>query len=92
MKAHPVAQMKDVGQWIGDFPTLGKPWLQIEVFVAADQRVEKQFVNSLRLRIHSHAGIEVGGAALDDHYQRVGIGLARAAGEKDHQKAHEKHR
>ena len=79
VEANTVMQMKNVGLRIGDLPTLGQPWLQLEVIVAADQRVEEKLVDSLRLRIDADTGVEVGWAALDDHHQRVGIGFARAA-------------
>ena len=77
--------MKDVGQRIGNFPAVGQRRLQIKVIVPAHQRVEQQLADALRLRIYTHARIKIGGAALDDHHQRVGIGLARAAEEEEQQ-------
>ncbi len=76
VKAHAVVQMKDVGQRIGNFPALRQPGLQVEVIVAADQGIEEQLVDALRLRVDADARIEVDGTALDDHDQRVGVGLA----------------
>ena len=75
-----MVQVKDVGLRIGNLPAIGQPWLQLKVLIAANQRVEEQVVNALGLRIDSNPRIEIGGAALDDHYQRVGDGLARAGG------------
>ena len=74
MKGHTVMQMEDVGKRIGNLPTLGQSRLNVEVLVARQQRVEDKLVNALRLRIEAHPRIKVGGTALDNHYQRVGIG------------------
>ncbi len=81
VKPNAMMQMEDVGLRIGNLPTFGQPRLQVEVLVAADERIEEQFVNALRLRVNPDTRIEIGGAALDDHHQRVGVGLMRAAGE-----------
>ena len=74
-------QMKNVGQRIGNLPALGQSGLNVEVLVARQQRVEEEFVDALRLPVDAHARIEIRGAALDDHDQRVGVGRLRA-GEK----------
>src|SRR5207248_6209108 len=59
--------------------TLRQPGTQLEVLIAADERIEQQRVNALRLRVDSDSGVEIRGAALDDHHQRMGIGGLRAA-------------
>src|SRR3954466_5899449 len=46
------------------------------------QRVEDQRINALRLRVDANSRIEIHRAALDDHDQRVGIGLARAGSQQ----------
>jgi len=60
--------------------------LHVEVFVAREQRVEHEVVDAFGLGINAHARIEIGGAALDDHGQRVGIG-GLGAGESGRQHA-----
>ena len=82
VKANAVMQMKNVGLRIGNFPAVGQPGLQVKVIVAADQRIEEQIVDAFRLRVHADARIEIGGTALDDHDQRVGIGFAGAGSEE----------
>src|SRR5664280_74193 len=73
VKMYVMAQVKDVRQGIGDLPLLGQRRLEIEMFIAAHERVEKQLVDALGLGVEADAGIEIGRAALDDHDQRVGI-------------------
>ena len=79
VKANAVMQVKDVGLRIGNLPAVGQPGLQVEMVVATNQRVEEQLVDAFRLGVHANPRIEVGGAALDDHDQRVGIGLAASS-------------
>src|ERR1700691_5752140 len=83
LEAHPRAQMEDVSEGIGNLPTFSQPGLHVEVRITAHQRIEEQFVYALRLCVDTHARIEIRGAALNDHHQRVGIGLLRAACKKD---------
>ncbi len=82
VEANTVVQVKDVGLRIGSFPAIRQPGLQLKVFVAANQRVEEHLIDALGLRVDANPWVEVGGAALDDHYQGVGIWLARAGGEE----------
>ena len=76
-----VAEVEDVGERIGDFPAFGESGRDVEMIVAIQQSVENKFVNSLGLRVDAYARIEIGGAALDDHDERVGVGRLRT-GEK----------
>jgi hypothetical protein len=71
-------QMENVGQRIGNLPTLCQTGLNVEMLVASQQGVEDKFVNALRLAIDPNSRIEVRRAALDNHYQRVGIVNLRA--------------
>jgi uncharacterized circularly permuted ATP-grasp superfamily protein len=41
--------------------------------VAMYQRIENQFVDPLGLRVSADPGIEIGGAALNDHHQRIHV-------------------
>ena len=66
--------MEDVGQRVGKLPALGQAGLQLEVLVAGEQAVEEQLVDAFRLRVGPDARVEVGGAALDDHHQRLRVG------------------
>src|SRR5262244_795713 len=72
------AQVEDVGARIGNFPALGYPRTDDEMLITPHQRVEDQLVNELRLRVRTDTRIEVGGAELNDHHQRVGRGWMRA--------------
>ena len=78
MKLHAVMQMKDVGERIGNLPALGQSGRDIQIVAAREQVVEDQIVDALRLRVDSHARIEIRRARFDQHHQRVGIGLAGA--------------
>ena len=82
VEVNSMMQMKNIGLRIGYFPTVSQPRLQVEVVVPADQRIEEQFVDSLRLRINSDPRIKIRRTALNDHDQRVGIGFVRATGEE----------
>src|SRR5260370_28776677 len=82
MKTHERAQVKDVGLRVGNLPTLGQHGLQIEVLITTEEGVIEQHTNALRLRVQPYARVEVGWAVLDNHYQRVGIRLAMAAGQQ----------
>src|SRR5579871_1179505 len=46
VKMNPLAQMKNVSLGIRNLPFLRHPWLHVEMLVAMDQRIEKQFVNT----------------------------------------------
>src|SRR5690348_15568002 len=79
MKSYSAPQVKHVCLRIGNVPPLRQPGLQVEMLVAVNQRVEKEFVNALRVRVDTDSRVEVGWAALDDHHQRlVGWFLMRA--------------
>jgi hypothetical protein len=51
--------------------------------VTGEQVVEDKVVDAFGLRVEANAGIEVGGAALDDHHQGVGIGFPGAGKSED---------
>ena len=82
VKLHAMVQVEDIGQRIGNVPALGQAGGDIEVVAAGQQVVEDEVVDALRLRVQTDARIEVGGAALDDHHQGVGVGFA-GAGESE---------
>ena len=71
-------QVKYIRLRIGGFPAFRQPGLQFEVFVAAHQRIEQKVVDALGLRIDANPRVEIRRTALDDHHQRVRIGLAGA--------------
>ena len=75
MELYAVVQMKNVGEGIGDLPTLGEAGGDIEIVTAGEEVVENEIVDALGLRVDSDAGIEIGGTGFDQHNQRVGIGL-----------------
>src|ERR1039457_6902991 len=75
-------QVKNICLRIRYFPTVSQPRRQVEVVIPTDQRIEEKRVASLRLRINPYTGVEVRRTKLDDHDQRVGIGLTRATGKK----------
>src|ERR1700746_3891590 len=74
-------EVKDVRQRVGDIPAIGQAWFDVEVFIAIQQIVEQEIVDTLRGGVDAHAWIQIRRAALDDHHQRVGVGLG-GAGEK----------
>ena len=76
------AQMKNVGQRIGNLPACRHAGLQIEMLIATDKRIEDEHVNAFRPGIGANAWIEIRRSGLDDHHQRVGVGLARTCGEE----------
>jgi len=80
VEVDPMMQMENIGLLIGHFPTVSQPRLEVEVVVPSDQRIEEQFVDSLRLRIHADPRVKIRRTALNDHHQRVGIGFAGTAG------------
>src|SRR5579871_6828727 len=84
--------MKDVSQRIRNLPALCQKRLHVEMIVALEQIVEKQSVNTLGLGIYADARIKIRRAALDDHDQRVGIGLrcARKQGKERRYYQHKK--
>src|SRR6266446_2181495 len=71
-------QVKDVCQGIGNIPSFRQARRDVEMGVTGEQVVEDEIVDALGLRFQTHPGIEVGGTALDDHYQGVGVGFAGA--------------
>ena len=79
MEFDSAAQVKDVGERVGRLPALCQPGLDVEVFVAADERVEDQRVDVLRLAVSANARIEISRTALDDHYDSPGSVLRMAA-------------
>src|SRR5208283_794532 len=78
VKAHTLMKMKYVSLRIGNLPRFRQPWLQFKMFVTPDQRIKDQFANSFRLGVNSDPWIQVGGTALYDHHQRVGVRLVSA--------------
>ena len=56
------------------------------MLVAVHERVEEQFVDALGLGVDADARIEIVGTALDDHDQRVGVGLARTGAEGEQER------
>ena len=75
VELYAMVQVKNVGEGIGNFPTFGKAGSDIEIFAAGEEVVEDEIVDALGLGVDSDAGIEICGAGLDQHDQRVGIGL-----------------
>ncbi len=84
MKLYSLMQMEDVSQCIGNLPPLRQPRLHIEVLVPGEQVIENQGVNALGLGIHPHARVQIGGAALDDHHQRIRICRMCAGKKRQH--------
>ncbi len=78
VKLYPVMQMENVGERIGDLPAFGQTGADIEMRVAGEQVVEDKIVDAFRLSVQTHAGIEVGGAALNDHDHGIGVRFAGA--------------
>ena len=79
---HTRAQMKDVGQRIGNLPSLGQRRLQIEMFVAADKAIKKQLVDALGESVNANSWIEIQGTGFDDHRDRLRLGAGRRTGER----------
>src|SRR5580698_872886 len=73
------AEVKDPGLLVGGFPAGGEEGLEAEVLVAADERVEEERVDMLGLGVDADAGIEVGGAGLDEHDDGAGVLIFGAA-------------
>ena len=79
VKAGVGAEVKDPGERVGGFPRSGEEGLEAEVLVAADEGVEEEGVDVLGLGVDADAGIEVGGAGLDEHGDGGGDRLCGAA-------------
>ncbi len=78
------AEVKNPGKGVRSLPAGGEEGLKAEVLVAANECVEEQGVDVLGLGVGTDAGIEVGGAGLDEHGDGVGVGLLGAAEEAEH--------
>jgi hypothetical protein len=48
------------------------------MFVAGAQVIEQQLINSFGISVQANPWIQIGGAALDDHHQCVGVRLTGA--------------
>ena len=75
VKRDATMQMKDVGERIGNLPAFRQSGSHIQIVSARQQIVEDQVVNSFRLRVDPYPRIKIRWARVDDHDQRVGIGL-----------------
>src|SRR6185369_316767 len=78
--------MEDISQRIGNLPFLCQHGLQVEVLISAQQRIEQQLANTLRLRVNPNPWIEVRRTALDDHDGSVGIRLVSTSVQGEEQK------
>ena len=58
--------MEAEGEWVGLLPGVGEGGGEVEVRVAGDEAVEEELVDVLGLGVDADAGIEVGGAGLDE--------------------------
>src|SRR5579862_9463429 len=86
VKLYPVMQMKNISERVGNIPALGQTGSDVQIGATGQQVVEDQVVDTFGLSVQTHARIEVGWAALNDHDQGVGVGLAGAGkgcGEKN---------
>ena len=82
VKFDTVMQVEDIGAGVGDLPAFGESWSDVQVFVAGEEVVEDQVVDAFGIGVDPDAGIEVGGAAFDDHYKGFKVGRRRAGGER----------
>ena len=80
-------QVEDVSERIGNLPALRQSRLDVEMVVARQQRVEEKFVNALGLPVDAHSRVQIRGAALNNHDQRVGVGRLRAGEKREEQSA-----
>src|ERR1700729_4375106 len=78
VKHDPTMQMKYVCKRVRNLPPLCQPWLNIEVFVAGQQRVEDKLVNPLGLPINTHSRVKICRAAFNNHHQQIRIRSLRA--------------
>ena len=69
-------QVENISEAIRNLPALGQRRFHIEVVIAVEKIVEDERVDALGLGVETYARIEVGGAALDDHDESVGVGFA----------------
>jgi len=79
-------KVEDISSRIRYLPAFGQPGLNVEVIIAREQIVEEQVVNAFGIRVQPHSGIEIGGAALNDHHQSFGISLAGARESREEEK------
>jgi hypothetical protein len=89
VKLHAVPDVEYVGQGIGNFPALGQRGRHVEMLIAIEEVIEHQRVDALGPCVDPNSGIKIGGAALNNHDQRVGIGSWRAGEERQHACAEE---
>src|SRR6185437_11814225 len=75
LKMHPGAEMKDVGEGVGDLPACGEIGIDAEMVVALYERVEDEGVDALGLGVGADARVEAVGAALDEYGCGVGWGM-----------------
>ena len=61
-------KVENVGQWIGNLPTLCQPGLNIEVLVAREKGVEEKLVNAFRLPVDPNSRVEIRWAAFNNHH------------------------
>src|ERR1700745_2557784 len=73
MKAHTVAQVKDIRQRIRLIPACCQRWSEAKILIPRDQAIEQQFINVLRLPVSPHPRIEIRRAALNQEHQRAWI-------------------
>ena len=86
VKSYSVTQVKNVSERIGNLPALGQARRDIQIRAACEEIVENQAVDALRLRIDSHARVEIRRARFDHHHQSVGIRLRGAGGQEKRQR------
>ena len=63
-----------VGQRIGNLPALRERWRHVQMLIAIKEIIEHQRVDALGPPVDPNSRIKIGGAALDNHHQRVRVG------------------
>jgi hypothetical protein len=84
VESYAMMQVKNISERIRHLPAFRQARLNIQVLIASKQRIKEKLADALRLRVETHSRVEIRGAALDDHDQRLGIGGVRT-GEKRQQ-------
>lgn len=74
VKVNVAAQMEDIRERIGNLPTLGYPGMQYEMFVFANERIEKKLVDAFRKCVGADSRVQICRAAFDQHHDCVRIG------------------
>jgi hypothetical protein len=89
VKDYAGAQVEDEGERVGLLPTESKAGGEVELGIADDEAVKYELVDVLGLGVDADAGVEAGGAGLDeedDRSRRWTAAMAASEGEQSEER------